>query len=114
MRGVVKLAPRSPGSFTGICPRRAGALDVILLVLDAQAAQRDTRQEAAGAIGQGQAGAGSLDEAVRPLQVFWLGIDQAGNLMPPFRASSIRRSRSDAFSASVAVVRFTPAASYMR
>ena len=38
MRGVVKLAPRSPGSFTGICPRRAGALDVILLVLDAQAA----------------------------------------------------------------------------
>ncbi len=56
MRGVVKLAPRSPGSFTGICPRRAGAPDVILLVLDAQAAQRDTRQEAAGAIGQGQAG----------------------------------------------------------
>jgi hypothetical protein len=42
------------------------------------------------------------------------GIDQAGNLKPPFRASSIRRSRSDVFSASVAVFRFTPAASYMR
>ena len=48
------------------------------------------------------------------LQVFWLGIGQAGNLMPSLRASSIRRSRSDAFSASVAVCRFTPAASYMR
>jgi hypothetical protein len=45
---------------------------------------------------------------------YWYGIGQAGNLMPPFRASSIRRSRSDAFSASVAVFRFTPAASYMR
>ena len=42
------------------------------------------------------------------------GIDQAGNLMPPLRASFIRRVRSDAFSPSVAVFRFTPAASYMR
>ena len=58
--------------------------------------------------------AGSLDEAARPLQVLWLGTDQAGNLMPPFRASSIRRSRSDVFSASVPVFRFTPAASYIR
>ncbi len=57
---------------------------------------------------------GSLDAAVRPLQVFGLGIGQAGNLMPPFRASSIRRSRSDVFWDSVAVFGFTPAASYMR
>src|SRR5262245_56925147 len=41
-------------------------------------------------------------------------IGQAGNLMPPLRASFIRRVRSDAFSLSVAVFRFTPAFSYMR
>jgi len=55
VRGVVKLAPRSPGSFTGICPRRAGAPDVIL-VPHTQSAQRDTRQEARGAIGQDWSG----------------------------------------------------------
>ena len=45
---------------------------------------------------------------------YWYGMGQAGNLMPPFRASPIRRIRSDAFWALVAVFRFTPAASYMR
>jgi hypothetical protein len=44
----------------------------------------------------------------------WVVIGQAGNLMPPLRASFIRRVRSDAFSLSVAVFGFTPAASYMR
>jgi hypothetical protein len=44
----------------------------------------------------------------------WLCFGQAGNVMPPFPASSIRRSRSDAFSASVAVFRFSPATSYRR
>jgi hypothetical protein len=34
--------------------------------------------------------------------------------MPPFLASVIRRSRSDAFSPSVAVFRFSPATSYIR
>src|SRR5262249_8714862 len=36
----------------------------------------------------------------------------AGNLMPPLRASSIRRIRSDDFSPSVAVLRSTPPAPY--
>jgi hypothetical protein len=36
-----------------------------------------------------------------------LDIAQAGNLMPPFLASSIRRGCSDAFSASVTVSRFS-------
>ncbi len=49
--------------------------------------------------------------AGRPLglQAFGYVIDQAGNLMPRFRASSIRRSRTDAFSPSVAVFRSKPA-----
>jgi hypothetical protein len=44
----------------------------------------------------------------------WYRIGQAGNLMPPFRASPIRSHSQRCLSASVAVFRFTPAASYMR
>ena len=45
---------------------------------------------------------------VRPARQEHVG--QAGNLMPPFRASSIRRVRSESFSPSVAVIKSTPAA----
>jgi len=68
-------------------------------------AQRHTWQEAAGTIGR---------ESCESERSPSASIGQAGNLMPPFRASSIRRSRNNAFSASVAVLMFTPAASYIR
>jgi hypothetical protein len=55
LRGAVECASRGAGLALQITPRRAGASDVIL-VPHAQTAQRDTRQEAAGALGEGKRG----------------------------------------------------------
>jgi len=78
----------------------------------AQAAQRHARQEAAPWSKPGWAG--SNRRVPFRFGTFRYVGGKVGNLMPPLRASSIRRIRSDAFSPSVAVLGFTPAASYMR